>query len=77
MSCTSCPRCLTRTTELLAATERYAFELARHMADRTPTTLVTFGKESREERTGQFEGSGYRGKRATFAANEPIRFLLR
>jgi len=29
--------------------ERYAFELARHMAERVPTTMVTFG-DSREER---------------------------
>lgn len=34
---------------IIGGAERYAFELARHMADRTPTTLVTFGKHSREE----------------------------
>lgn len=32
--------------------ERYAFELARHMADYTPTTLVGFGSQERTERIG-------------------------
>jgi glycosyltransferase involved in cell wall biosynthesis len=29
--------------------ERYAFELARHMANETPTTLLSFGERDREE----------------------------
>jgi len=33
--------------------ERYALELARHMADRVPTTLLSFGDRSREEWMGQ------------------------
>jgi glycosyltransferase involved in cell wall biosynthesis len=32
--------------------ERYAFELARHMAACTPTALVTFGARDRRERIG-------------------------
>jgi glycosyltransferase involved in cell wall biosynthesis len=40
---------------IIGGAERYAFEMARHMADRTPTTLVTFGKESREERIGSLK----------------------
>jgi glycosyltransferase involved in cell wall biosynthesis len=32
--------------------ERYALELARYMADRVDTTLVTFGDRAREERAG-------------------------
>jgi glycosyltransferase involved in cell wall biosynthesis len=32
--------------------ERYALELARHMADRVPTTLLTFGDVASEERLG-------------------------
>jgi glycosyltransferase involved in cell wall biosynthesis len=32
--------------------ERYALELARNMAKRVPTTLLTFGDDAREERMG-------------------------
>jgi glycosyltransferase involved in cell wall biosynthesis len=32
--------------------ERYAFELARHMADRAPTRLVSFGPNDQRERHG-------------------------
>ena len=34
---------------VLGGAERYAFELARHMAQLTPTKLITFGTESRRE----------------------------
>ena len=37
---------------VVGGAERYAFELARHMADAVPTTLVTFGQADREERVG-------------------------
>lgn len=33
--------------------ERYALELARHMADEVPTTLVSFGDDERHETLGQ------------------------
>jgi glycosyltransferase involved in cell wall biosynthesis len=33
--------------------ERYALELARHMAERVDTTLLTFGDNAREETIGQ------------------------
>jgi glycosyltransferase involved in cell wall biosynthesis len=36
----------------LGGAERYAFELARHMAASVPTTLLTFGDEPREETVG-------------------------
>ena len=32
--------------------ERYVLELARHMAEQTPTTLVSFGRTAREESMG-------------------------
>jgi len=32
--------------------ERYAFELARHMAEVVPTTLLSFGRHGRNETTG-------------------------
>jgi len=35
--------------------ERYALELARHMADATPTRLLTFGGQSRTERLGNLD----------------------
>ena len=33
--------------------ERYALELARHMADEVPTALVTFGDRDRQEMVGR------------------------
>jgi glycosyltransferase involved in cell wall biosynthesis len=38
---------------IVGGAERYALELARHMAEVTPTTLVSFGKREREESLGQ------------------------
>lgn len=38
---------------LIGGAERYALELARHMAEATPTTLVSFGDEERHETVGQ------------------------
>jgi len=37
---------------VVGGAERYALELARHMAEVVPTTLVTFGPQAREERLG-------------------------
>lgn len=37
---------------VVGGAERYALELARHMASRVSTTLVTFGEEAREEQVG-------------------------
>ena len=34
---------------IIGGAERYALELARHMADEVPTTLVTFGQAERDE----------------------------
>lgn len=39
-------------TGIVGGAERYALELARHMADDVPTTLVTFGEESSEQQVG-------------------------
>lgn len=38
---------------VVGGAERYAYELARHMADEVPTSLVTFGQRAREEQVGQ------------------------
>jgi glycosyltransferase involved in cell wall biosynthesis len=40
------------TNGIVGGAERYAFELARQMADRVETSLVTFGDQTLEERTG-------------------------
>lgn len=37
---------------VLGGAERYALELARYMADKTPTRMLTFGDRSREEKFG-------------------------
>jgi glycosyltransferase involved in cell wall biosynthesis len=38
---------------VVGGAERYALELARHMAEETPTRLLTFGGEEREETFGK------------------------
>ncbi len=40
---------------ILGGAERYALELARHMADRTPTTLLSFGDSDRTETMGNLK----------------------
>lgn len=40
---------------IIGGGERYAFELARHMAQVTPTRLVTFGDGERTQRIGELE----------------------
>jgi glycosyltransferase involved in cell wall biosynthesis len=41
--------------EIAGGAERYAFELARHMAKEVPTSLISFGKRDRRETAGQLE----------------------
>ena len=40
---------------IVGGAERYALELARHMAVETPTTLVSFGGRERQETMGQLK----------------------
>jgi glycosyltransferase involved in cell wall biosynthesis len=40
---------------IIGGAERYAFELARHMADVAPTSLVTFGENDFEETFGNLK----------------------
>jgi glycosyltransferase involved in cell wall biosynthesis len=40
---------------VVGGAERYALELARHMADQAPTTLVSFGEQERQETLGQLK----------------------
>src|SRR5262245_18403015 len=40
---------------VVGGAERYALELARQMADRVPTTLVTFGERASDEQVGALQ----------------------
>lgn len=40
---------------IVGGAERYAFELARHMADRIPTRLISFGSHDSEIREGNLD----------------------
>ena len=49
------PNCFGRERGIVGGAERYVFELARHMAARTPTRLVSFEPEPRVETCGPLE----------------------
>ncbi len=49
------PNAFTAEDGVLGGAERYAVELARHMARETPTTLVTFGDVERHETIGRLK----------------------
>ena len=40
---------------IIGGAERYSFELARHMAERVPTRLISFGRRSRSYAVGSLE----------------------
>jgi len=46
------PALFDRAAGVIGGAERYAFELARYMASRVPTTLLAFGDAAREETDG-------------------------
>ena len=46
------PSLFTTRGYIAGGAERYAFELARHMADQAPTRLVSFGEQDRHETVG-------------------------
>ena len=46
------PSLFTRSGEIAGGAERYAFELARHMAAQAPTRLVSFGEQDCHETIG-------------------------
>ncbi|MEW6734702.1 MAG: glycosyltransferase family 4 protein [Acidobacteriota bacterium] len=47
------PSLFSRNGGIVGGAERYALELARHMANEVPTTLVSFADEAHEETLGQ------------------------
>ena len=67
---------------IIGGAERYAFELARHMAERVPTTLVTFGEADADEQMGALRvrvvgGAWYvRGVRGNPLSVRALRMLL-
>lgn len=62
---------------ILGGAERYAFELARSMAEVVPTRLLTFGEREREETVGKLSlrvsGSYYRVRGQAF---NPVSFAV-
>jgi glycosyltransferase involved in cell wall biosynthesis len=60
---------------ILGGAERYAFELARSMAEEVPTRLLTFGEREREETVGKLSlrvcGSYYRVRGQAFNPVSP------
>ena len=68
---------------IVGGAERYAYELARHMSDQVPTTLVSFGPERREERVGNLHvrviGDPHfvRGQRTNPIAGALVREVLK
>lgn len=40
---------------IVGGAERYVLELARHMADEVPTTLISFGEQERQETVGRLK----------------------
>jgi glycosyltransferase involved in cell wall biosynthesis len=68
---------------IVGGAERYAYELARHMADHRPTTLLSFGPRAREERIGRLRvrvvGDPHfvRGQRTNPIAGALVREVLR
>ena len=47
------PALFAETDGIVGGAERYAFELARHMAEEVPTRMLTFGERDREEKIDQ------------------------
>jgi glycosyltransferase involved in cell wall biosynthesis len=57
---------------VMGGAERYAFELAKHMAARVETRLVTFGEAARRERLGPLDVHVLEGKHIRGERSNPI-----
>lgn len=57
---------------VIGGAERYAFELARHMAARVETRLVTFGDSARRERVGPLDVHVLQGRHVRGQRSNPI-----
>ena len=61
---------------IVGGAERYSFELARHMAERVPTRLVTFGNRERCMRTGRLDVRVLKGRYVRGQRTNPIAATL-
>ena len=59
---------------VVGGAERYAYELARHMADRVPTTLVAFGPERDVKMEGKLTVEVVPADGVTLDASFKLRF---
>lgn len=66
------PAPLDREDGIVGGAERYAFELARHMAARVPTRLVTFGDRPRTLAHGALEIRVLRGRYVRGQRSNPV-----
>jgi glycosyltransferase involved in cell wall biosynthesis len=61
---------------IIGGAERYSFELARHMAERVPTRLITFGDRDRRTAVGALEVSMLRAHYVRGQRSNPISTAL-
>jgi glycosyltransferase involved in cell wall biosynthesis len=57
---------------IIGGAERYSFELARHMAERMPTRLITFGDRPRTTKVGALDVTVLRAKYVRRQRSNPI-----
>jgi glycosyltransferase involved in cell wall biosynthesis len=57
---------------IVGGAERYSFELARHMAERVPTRLITFGSRPRTTTIGALEVTVLRGHHVRGQRTNPV-----
>ena len=61
---------------IIGGAERYSFELARHMAQRVPTTLITFGDRDRTTRVASLQVTMLRGRYVRGQRTNPVSLRL-
>jgi glycosyltransferase involved in cell wall biosynthesis len=66
------PALFDRDDGIIGGAERYSFELARHMAGRVPTRLVTFGDRERTTTAGELEIHVLRGRYVRGQRSNPV-----
>jgi glycosyltransferase involved in cell wall biosynthesis len=57
---------------IIGGAERYSFELARHMAERVPTRLISFGDRERTVRVGRLDVQVLRGGYVRGQRSNPV-----
>lgn len=61
---------------VIGGAERYSFELARHMAERVPTRLISFGRRDQTTRAGRLEVRVLRARYVRGQRGNPISAAL-